>query len=64
MPASVTAKIAAEATKGLTTEATRQRLAALGAEPDPMSPDAFTRFVDADIAKWQQVVRERNITLE
>lgn len=64
MPASVTAKIAAEATKGLTTEATRQRLAALGAEPDPMSPDAFARFVDADIAKWQQVVRERNITLE
>jgi tripartite-type tricarboxylate transporter receptor subunit TctC len=43
---------------------TRQRLAGLGAEPEPMAPDAFARFIDADIAKWQQVVRERGITLE
>ena len=64
MPAPVTAKIAAEAAQGITTDATRQRLAALGAEPEPMSPDAFARFIDADIAKWQQVVRERGITLE
>jgi tripartite-type tricarboxylate transporter receptor subunit TctC len=64
MPAPVTAKIAAEAAQGITTDITRQRLAGLGAEPEPMAPDAFTRFIDADIAKWQQVVRERGITLE
>jgi tripartite-type tricarboxylate transporter receptor subunit TctC len=64
MPAPVTAKIAAEAAQGITTDVTRQRLAGLGAEPEPMSPDAFARFIDADIAKWQQVVRERGITLE
>jgi tripartite-type tricarboxylate transporter receptor subunit TctC len=64
MPAPVTARIASEAAQGITTDATRQRLAALGAEPEPMAPDAFARFIDADIAKWQQVVRERGITLE
>ena len=64
MPTPVTAKIAAEAAQGITTDVTRQRLAGLGAEPEPMAPDAFARFIDADIAKWQQVVRERGITLE
>lgn len=64
MPAAVTAKIATEAAQGITTDTTRQRLAGLGAEPEPMAPDAFARFIDADIAKWQQVVRERGITLE
>ena len=33
-------------------------------EPEPMAPDAFARYVDTDIAKWQRVVRERGITLE
>jgi tripartite-type tricarboxylate transporter receptor subunit TctC len=64
MPAAVTAQIAEEAARGLATAVTRQRLAALGAEPEPMTPDAFTTFIDTDIAKWQRVVRERNITLE
>ena len=39
-------------------------MAPLGAEPEPMTPDDFARYVDADIAKWQRVVRERGITLE
>jgi len=64
MPAAVTAKIATEAAQGITINTTRQRLAVLGAEPEPMAPDAFARFIDADISKWQQVVRERGITLE
>ncbi len=36
----------------------RERLAALGAEPQPMSADDFGRFVRADIAKWAKVVKE------
>jgi tripartite-type tricarboxylate transporter receptor subunit TctC len=64
MPAALADRISAEAARGLSTRETRERLAPLGAEPEPMTPDAFTRFVDADIAKWQRVVRERGITLE
>ncbi|PWS35422.1 hypothetical protein DFH01_17535 [Falsiroseomonas bella] len=64
MPAAIAAQISEEAARGLGTAATRQRLAALGAEPEPMTPDAFAAYIDADIAKWQRVVRERGITLE
>ncbi|MGK7866165.1 Bug family tripartite tricarboxylate transporter substrate binding protein [Falsiroseomonas sp. E2-1-a20] len=64
LPAPIASKIAADAAAALSTQATKDRLATLGAEPEPLTPDAFTAYIDADIAKWQRVVRERNITLE
>ena len=64
MAAPVAARLAEEAGRGLNVPTTRQRLAALGAVPEPMTPDAFSDYVNADIAKWQRLVRERNITLE
>jgi tripartite-type tricarboxylate transporter receptor subunit TctC len=63
-PAAVVQRLSAEASRALSLASTRERLAVLGAEPEPMAPDAFAAFIDADIAKWQRVVRERNITLE
>ena len=57
-------RISADAARALTLPETRTRLASLGAEPEPMAPGPFADYVDADIAKWQRVVRERNITLE
>ena len=36
----------------------KDRLASLGAEPLPMSPDDFGRYVRDDIAKWAKVVKE------
>lgn len=64
MPAAVAAKVSADAAAGLSLAATKDRLATLGAEPEPMTPAAFTSYIDADIAKWQRVVRDRNITLQ
>ncbi len=64
MPAALAERIAADAARGLTTPETRARMASLGAEPEPMTPAAFAAYVDADIAKWQRLVRERGITLE
>jgi tripartite-type tricarboxylate transporter receptor subunit TctC len=64
MNPALAARISADAARALGTPENRTRLAALGAEPEPMAPDAFAAFVDTDIAKWQRVVRERNITLE
>jgi tripartite-type tricarboxylate transporter receptor subunit TctC len=64
MTAEVTARLAQEAERGLNAPATRERLASLGAVPEPMTPDAFAAYVDADVAKWQRLVRERNIPLE
>ncbi len=42
----------------LTTAEMKERLASLGAEPAPMSPDEFGRFVQDEIAKWSKVVKE------
>ena len=33
-------------------------------EPRPMSPEAFGKFIKADIARWTQLVKDRNIQLE
>jgi tripartite-type tricarboxylate transporter receptor subunit TctC len=35
----------------------KERLATLGAEPAPMTPDEFARYVRADIQKWAKVVK-------
>jgi tripartite-type tricarboxylate transporter receptor subunit TctC len=35
----------------------KERLATLGAEPAPMKPDEFARYVRADIQKWAKVVK-------
>jgi tripartite-type tricarboxylate transporter receptor subunit TctC len=64
LAALIATKIAADAATALSTQATKDRLATLGAEPEPLTPDAFTAYINADIAKWQRVVRERNIILE
>ncbi len=36
----------------------KERLVSLGAEPQPMTPEDFGRFVREDIAKWSKVVKE------
>ncbi len=64
LPAALAERIAADARRALTTPETRARMATLGAEPEPMTPAAFADYVDGDIAKWQRLVRERNITME
>ena len=39
------------------------RMAKLGAEPEPQTPDEFTHFIDADVAKWTKLVNEEHIVL-
>jgi tripartite-type tricarboxylate transporter receptor subunit TctC len=52
------AKINADVVAVLGNAELKERLASLGAEPQPMSPDEFGRFVRDDIAKWAKVVKE------
>jgi tripartite-type tricarboxylate transporter receptor subunit TctC len=42
----------------------KQRLARLGAEPAPQSPEAFAGFVQAEISKWAKVVKESGATVD
>lgn len=39
------------------------RMAALGAEPEPQTPEEFARYINADIAKWDTLVTERHIVM-
>jgi tripartite-type tricarboxylate transporter receptor subunit TctC len=39
------------------------RMAAIGAEPEPQTPEAFGRYINADVAKWTALVKEQNISI-
>jgi tripartite-type tricarboxylate transporter receptor subunit TctC len=62
-PRDVVAKVSADVGRVLGSPESRQRLAEQGAEPAPNAPDAFTAFVNADIAKWLDLARKTGIKL-
>ena len=47
----------------MATQDFKDRLAQLGAEPEPQTPDEFGRYINADVAKWSALVKEQNITI-
>jgi tripartite-type tricarboxylate transporter receptor subunit TctC len=62
-PREIIAKISADVRQVLGTAEAKQRLAEQGAEPEPNTPEAFTAFVNADIAKWLDLARKTGIKL-
>jgi tripartite-type tricarboxylate transporter receptor subunit TctC len=56
-PRPIVDRLAAEAKRILETPEVASSLKAVGAEPAPMPPDAFTAFARAERAKWKEVVR-------
>jgi len=62
-PAAIVSKISADTAKVLAIDDARKRLIEAGAEPAPMAPDAFTTFVNQDIAKWLDLGQKANIKL-
>jgi tripartite-type tricarboxylate transporter receptor subunit TctC len=62
-PRETVAKISADVRQVLLLPEARQRLAEQGAEPEPNAPEAFTAFVNADIAKWLDLARRSGIKL-
>jgi tripartite-type tricarboxylate transporter receptor subunit TctC len=62
-PRDVVAKVSADVGRILALPEARQRLAEQGAEPAPSTPEAFTAFVNADIAKWLDLARRADIRL-
>jgi tripartite-type tricarboxylate transporter receptor subunit TctC len=57
LPKNLVAKINGDVTAILETPDMRQRLDQLGADPAPMSPDEYSRFVRTEVDKWAKVVR-------
>ncbi len=42
----------------------RDKLSAEAVEPQPMTPEAFAKFIRADIARWTALAKERKIDLD
>jgi tripartite-type tricarboxylate transporter receptor subunit TctC len=64
LPAEVTRRLHAEINKALASPALQARLANEAIEPMPMTPEQFGKFIQADIARWSALARERKISLD
>jgi tripartite-type tricarboxylate transporter receptor subunit TctC len=64
LPRALVAQINRDITGILESGDMSERLSKLGAEPSPQSPEAFSHFVRAEIAKWGKVVRESGATVD
>ena len=64
MPRALVERINADLVKTVTSPETTTRLSAVGIEPTPGTPEQFTDFVRADLAKWARVVKEAGIPAE
>lgn len=61
-PREVVLRIAAEVARSLQAPAVAERLSAVGATPAAGSPDDFARFLEADTAKWANLMAKAGIT--
>ena len=64
LPADVTRTLNAAINKAIQSPALQQRLASEAITVMPMSPEQFGQFIQADIARWSALARERNIHLD
>jgi tripartite-type tricarboxylate transporter receptor subunit TctC len=64
LPAGITRRLNAEINKAIAAPALRERLSGEAIEPMPMTPEQFGSFIQADIARWSALARERNISLD
>ncbi len=56
-PDDIVQKLNAASVEILKSDDVRERLAKLGAEPHPMTPAEYGRFINADLKKWTEVMR-------
>ena len=63
-PRAVMDRLNAEIHKALATADVKKRFADFGAEPAPMTADAFSSHVRGEITKWRKVVQENQIKAE
>ncbi len=60
-PPEIVARLNAELGKILSDPDVKAKFQALGAETSPMSPEAFTRYLEKEDATWIPVIRKANI---
>ncbi len=60
-PAAVQARLHAEATKALSSAEVRERMAKIGADPYPMSSEAFNAFIKAEMESVLRIAKAANL---
>jgi tripartite-type tricarboxylate transporter receptor subunit TctC len=63
-PRAVVDRLNTETHKALAAAEMKKRFAAFGAEPSPMTAEAFSTVVKGEIAKWSKVIKDANIKPE
>jgi tripartite-type tricarboxylate transporter receptor subunit TctC len=63
-PREVVMKLHDAVVKAVATPAVRDRLTSVGADPQTMSPEEFTRFIRTDIEKWGKLAKAAGIVIE
>jgi tripartite-type tricarboxylate transporter receptor subunit TctC len=64
MPAELVKQLNDTLATVLTAPDLREKLSVEALEPHPMSPETFAEFMRADIVRWTQVAKARNIQLD
>jgi tripartite-type tricarboxylate transporter receptor subunit TctC len=64
LPAAVVKTLNESLNAVLTAPELREKLSIEAVEPNPMSAEKFGEFVRADIARWTQIAKARNIQLD
>ena len=64
MSGSLVAKVNGDVAATLQTPEMKERLARMGADPAPLSPQDFAAFVRAEVAKWAKVVKASGATVD
>ena len=60
-PKDIIARLNAAFTRALKDPAVADKIATLGAEPAPTSPEDFAKFIASESAKWGKLVSEAGI---
>lgn len=63
-PGEVVARLAKEVQAAVKDPATRQKLQGLGLDPVGSTPEAFGKFVQAEMTRWAGLVRSNRITVD
>lgn len=63
-PREIVAKLHDALVKTVATANVRERLMSVGADPQTMSTEEFTRFIKADIEKWGKLAKSAGIVIE
>ncbi|MEO7727776.1 MAG: tripartite tricarboxylate transporter substrate binding protein [Burkholderiales bacterium] len=60
-PQAIVARLNEAIVKGITSNETRGRFAAIGADVVANSPDDYRKFIAAELAKWSRVIKEAGV---